>query len=68
MFSIKNDNPCKTTKVIQTGLLGSPIFYSGGVTYNNKQIVSSPNLSCIINSTKTKLEQQSYNGFYNKPQ
>ena len=41
MFSVKNNNPCKTN-VIQTGILRFSIFYSGGKKSNNRQIKSIP--------------------------
>ncbi len=64
MFSIKTPVGCKYTKTINTS--SSPIvFLSGDTVYLNNQLNSSPNLSCIINSTKTVLTNTKYDPLKN---
>lgn len=62
----KPHNSCNLSKVINTGT--SPKVYmnmNNGIVYGNTEVNSVPNLSCIINSTKTKLTNQPYNPLIN---
>jgi hypothetical protein len=74
MFSIKTPyNSCRSTKVVNPS--ASPFYYTKDIiTYgsnnqvldqtlfyqNNTHINNSPSLSCLVNSTKTKLTYQKY--------
>lgn len=68
MFAISKPYiSCRSySKVINTGT--SPKVYidsNTGIVYGNTEINSVPKLSCIINSTKTKLTNDAYNPLVN---
>ena len=71
MFTIRNNNKCKTKSIktaVQTGIgINSNLFFSNGVVQTNSSNQSVPNLSCIINSTKEKLTYDLYDAARNIP-
>jgi len=67
MFSIKKPfMTCNSSKLINTGVTPNVYMNSNnGLVYENTQLNSVPKLSCIINSTKTKLKNDVYNPLNN---